>query len=216
MTTTPGILDLDRAPSTFAVAARSVVHFLPANAVERQGPQYGAPERVIQTCGKSMSAIVANFAKAKAAPNFCGLLFDFNHENKAAAGWIDAIEQRPHGLFASVAWTPLGAEAIRSGTYRRVSPGFTGCEIVFGSEKLLAPEFGDESRWMPTVLHHISLVGDPLWKTLPPVYLPLVEAVPPARQSSDALVSFLESIPAHIAPEIRLSFLRSNTGEKRP
>lgn len=62
------------------------------------------------------------------------LAIDFDHaidlaakdgRRAPAAGWISALEVRGDGLWAKVAWTPLGQHAIANREYRFLSPVFT-------------------------------------------------------------------------------------------
>jgi phage I-like protein len=62
------------------------------------------------------------------------LAIDFDHaidlaakdgRRAPAAGWISALEVRDDGLWAKVAWTPLGQAAIANREYRFLSPVFT-------------------------------------------------------------------------------------------
>jgi phage I-like protein len=41
-----------------------------------------------------------------------------------AAGWVVELQSRPDGLWGRVEWTPAGAEAVRSRSYRYYSPAY--------------------------------------------------------------------------------------------
>ena len=77
----------------------------------------------------SCKAIVERFAAEAAAPNFPGILIDFDHfslekdKPSEAAGWITALDYRPDsGLWAQIRWSDKGEEAVRGGRYRFISP----------------------------------------------------------------------------------------------
>jgi|GEM_PF-1882290 len=42
-----------------------------------------------------------------------------------AAGWIEALEARPDGLYARVEWTKAGRKSVEEKEYRYISPAFT-------------------------------------------------------------------------------------------
>lgn len=76
----------------------------------------------------SLAAIVNRFAEDSKAPNFGGLLIDFDHfsydpeKSSEAAGWITSLENRNDGLWAQVRWSAAGDAAVTNGRYRFVSP----------------------------------------------------------------------------------------------
>jgi len=49
---------------------------------------------------------------------------DRSQELGAAAGWITKLTSKADGLYAKIAWNESGLEAIRSGSYKYVSPEF--------------------------------------------------------------------------------------------
>jgi phage I-like protein len=66
-----------------------------------------------------LAGLVANFGRP--------VPVDFDHspehgKGTLAAGWITGIRLAGRELVADVEWTPPGVEAIRSGTYRFISP----------------------------------------------------------------------------------------------
>lgn len=200
----PGLATVERRAPGFQVAARSAIAILPA-AVVAHDPK---TNRWIQTGPACLKKILAEFDKAMLDPLATGILVDFDHDTRQAAGWIESLEIRPDAMWATVAWTALGLAAIQGGLYRRISPG---CQVdaVFGSERLPTEHQGIEHvlRWQPSLLQHVSLTNDPLFTTLPPIEPPAVEAPLPAAPR-DALTSFLESVPASVAREITLTFRR--------
>ena len=74
-------------------------------------------------------AILQQFQQEATAPNFPGVLVDFDHfsleqdKPSAAAGWISALDYRPgSGLWAQIRWSDAGLDAVRGGRYRFISP----------------------------------------------------------------------------------------------
>ncbi|SRR6266568_1519591 len=83
----------------------------------------------------AINAMVQRFEAESRAPNFAGLLIDYDHfsydtdKPSEAAGWITALQNRGEtptpaaaGLWARVKWTPEGEAAIKNGNYRFISP----------------------------------------------------------------------------------------------
>ncbi|MBP7427845.1 MAG: hypothetical protein KBC05_00355, partial [Candidatus Hydrogenedentes bacterium] len=105
----------------------------------------------------SCRAMIEAFQLEAAAPNFPGILVDFDHfsldqdKPTEAAGWIAALDQRPDGLWAQIRWTDKGEEAIRGGRYRFISPVFRQDECT---------DLGD-CRVRPLRLVNAALTNDP-------------------------------------------------------
>ncbi|HRZ13047.1 MAG TPA: phage protease [Kiritimatiellia bacterium] len=105
----------------------------------------------------SCRAMIEAFQREAVAPNFPGILVDFDHfsldqdKPTEAAGWIAALEQRPDGLWAQIRWTDKGEEAIRGGRYRFISPVFRQDECT---------DLG-ECRVRPLRLVNAALTNDP-------------------------------------------------------
>lgn len=74
--------------------------------------------------------ICNRFAEAAQRKNFPGLLVDFDHfsmdeaKPSEAAGWIEELQNRADGVYARIRWSDVGAEAVKGGRYRLVSPVF--------------------------------------------------------------------------------------------
>ena len=103
-------------------------------------------------------AIVDRFAQDAKAPNFPGILVDFDHfslekdKPSEAAGWITALELRPEsGLWAQIRWTDKGEEAVAGGRYRFISP-------VWRRDECIDLEDG---KVRPTRLCNAGLTNDP-------------------------------------------------------
>ncbi|HMP76566.1 MAG TPA: phage protease [Kiritimatiellia bacterium] len=105
----------------------------------------------------SLDAIVGRFSEAAAAPNFPGILIDFDHSSldqdkpTEAAGWIVGLDKRPDGLWAQIRWSDRGDEAVRGGRYRFISPVWHRDECVDLGEK----------RVRPTRLINCAVTNDP-------------------------------------------------------
>jgi hypothetical protein len=106
-----------------------------------------------ETCG----AVVSRFRDEAARPNFAGVLIDFDHfsldqdKPSEAAGWITGLEHRPDGLWAQVRWTDRGAESVRGGRYRFISP-------VWRQDECAAIE---NNKVRPQRLINAALTNDP-------------------------------------------------------
>lgn len=73
------------------------------------------------------TGIFASFERNFQAVSGGQLPIDFDHApdkggSTEAAGWITQLHTEPAGLFATVQWTSKGAEAIKDGRYRFISP----------------------------------------------------------------------------------------------
>lgn len=81
-------------------------------------------------------AMAARFVADAKAPNFPGLLIDFDHfsldgeKRSEAAGWILGLENRDSGLWAQIRWSDLGEEAVKGGRYRFLSPVWARSDCV--------------------------------------------------------------------------------------
>lgn len=77
--------------------------------------------------------IVARFRAQAAAPNFAGLLVDFDHfscdddKSTRAGAWIESVERRGDDLWAQLRLSSTGRSALEGGDFRLFSPvlGFT-------------------------------------------------------------------------------------------
>ncbi len=74
-------------------------------------------------------AIVSDFTARAAAPDFGGVLVDYDHFSmdperpSEAAGWIMETQHRPgSGVWARIRWTDEGEKAVTGGRYRYMSP----------------------------------------------------------------------------------------------
>ena len=72
--------------------------------------------------------IIKAFTEFRAAPNWPGVLIDFDHQSldvdkpTVAAGWIVDLAKRDNGLWAQVRWSDIGRKSIEGGRYRFISP----------------------------------------------------------------------------------------------
>ena len=85
-------------------------------------------------------AMVNQFQKEKANPNFPGLLIDRDHTSQdgssEAAGWIQNLQWRgEQGLWAMINWSNSGREDVEGGSYRGIIPSWrrSDCVPVEGS-----------------------------------------------------------------------------------
>lgn len=113
--------------------------------------------------GSGVVQVVDEAALQALANSYAGdLLLDFDHESSdptkrtTAAGWIDAVEARPDGLWGHVRWSAAGEAALANGEYRYVSP-------VWDVEKL------GPKQVRPIRLLEAGLTNKPNIKTLKPI-----------------------------------------------
>jgi len=110
-------------------------------------------------------AMANRFAEEAKAPNFAGLLVDFDHfsldgeKRSEAAGWITALENRDGGLFAKIRWSDVGEEAVKGGRYRFLSPVWNRADCV---------DLGG-GRVRPVRLLNAAVTNDPNLKGMVPL-----------------------------------------------
>jgi phage I-like protein len=124
------------------------------------------PQRLLQIIDQqAISDLAADFANRAQAPNFAGLLFDYDHFSmdtdhpSTAAGWITAVQPRATGLYAQVRWAPSGQAAVANGEYRFCSPVFA---------RSTAADLGN-GRLRPAQLLSVALTNDPNMKGMIPL-----------------------------------------------
>src|SRR5262249_35360612 len=54
-----------------------------------------------------------------------GVPIDIDHDQRAAAGWIQRVDVAEDGMYADVEWTPLGESKLSTKEYRFFSPEFS-------------------------------------------------------------------------------------------
>lgn len=112
----------------------------------------------------SVAAMVEAFKADAAAPNFPGILIDYDHfsldsdKSSRAAGWILEVQARPDGLYAKPRFTPGASQAIADGEYRLGSPVWD-----------MAPIDGDKMRRRPIHLAGWALTNTPNITTQKPL-----------------------------------------------
>lgn len=122
--------------------------------------------------------IIKAFTEFKAAPNWPGVLIDFDHQSldidkpTVAAGWIGDLQKRDSGLWAKIRWSDLGRQSIEGGRYRFISPVWRSSDCA----KL------DGDRIRPLKLMNCAVTNDPNIKGL----FPLSNADKPTRFSAPA------------------------------
>jgi phage I-like protein len=123
-------------------------------------------ETVMQLLDETaIAAMVNRFKKDAAAPNFSGLLIDYDHfsydtdKSSEAAGWIQELANRADGLYAQIRWTPQGEEAVKNGRFRFVSPVWLAGQV----EKL------GKNRIRPLRLDTAGLTNSPNLRGMVPL-----------------------------------------------
>jgi len=118
----------------------------------------GKPQTITQVLDAAMAeAVVNSFRQDALAPNFPGLLVDYDHFStntdhpSEAAGWITDTQNRAGELWLKIRWTDEGRKAVEGGRYRMLSPVWLikDCEDLGGG------------RLRPRRLDSCALTNDP-------------------------------------------------------
>jgi phage I-like protein len=115
---------------------------------------------------EALEAMRRTFDEEAKAPNFPGLLVDFDHfshdptQPTTAAGWIGELDQRDDGLYAKIRWSDLGAQALHGGRYRLASPVWNRTECDQWSAAA-GPEGKETVHLRPRRLDRLALTNDP-------------------------------------------------------
>jgi phage I-like protein len=113
----------------------------------------------------AVASIARRFASETAAPDFAGLLVDYDHFSQEtgrpseAAGWVIGLEGRADGVWARVRWTDRGEACVRGGRYRFFSPSWLAgeCEML------------GQGRVRPMRLDRLALTNDPNLRGIRPL-----------------------------------------------
>jgi phage I-like protein len=114
------------------------------------------------------------FDEEAKAPNFPGLLVDFDHfshdpaQSTTAAGWIEALDHRADGLHAKIRWSDLGHQALTGGRYRLASPVWNRTDCDQWSAPV-PPEGKETVHLRPRRLDRVALTNDPNLPGLAPL-----------------------------------------------
>lgn len=154
---------------------------------------------------ESADEIIKAFTEFAAAPNWPGVLVDFDHQSldqdkpTVAAGWIGGLQKRPTGLWAQIRWSDLGRKSLEGGRYRFISPVWRSSDCA---------KLGDD-RIRPLKLMNCAVTNDPNIKGLfplsnsakadtrivaPPMEIPHTPGAPPSSGTKPAKPTV--SIPA--------------------
>ncbi len=110
--------------------------------------EYPHPESgLLQVIDDDATAAMLNrFADEAKAPNFPGLLVDFEHfsydtdKSSEAAGWITELQNRADGLWGKVRWSDQGDAAVKHGRYRLISPVWQPKDVQQLGNKRVRPQ----------------------------------------------------------------------------
>jgi phage I-like protein len=146
-------------PTTFQPAPDGWFHIAPLGT-------FPHPTGALQVIdAEACDAMARTFAEESRAPNFPGLLVDFDHASHdpaqptTAAGWISALEPRADGLYAQIRWSDLGHQALTGGRYRLASPVWNRADC----DAWTAPvsDGPDALHLRPRRLDRLALTNDP-------------------------------------------------------
>lgn len=114
-----------------------------------------------------MDSMITNFQASQALSKDHKIIpIDYNHasledgEISKAAGWVTTLTKKPDGLYATVEWTPAGAEYIKNQEFKYISP-------EFGIEP--KDEYGDNAEG--PVLFAGAMTNRPFLKGMQPLSL---------------------------------------------
>jgi phage I-like protein len=137
------------------------------------------------------------------------LLIDFDHaadfaaprgEPAPAAGWIHELEARADGVWGRVAWTDIGAQALRERRYRHLSPVFE--HDVSGRIQLLRRASLTNNPATPTLLAVASAV------------VLRVDAVDLVRRAGELQLQAASCRPMAAAAAVRAAAIEAGTIER--
>lgn len=133
------------------------------------------PTGVKQVIDKNaLESMVNRFKTEAAAPNFPGLLVDFDHFSNdpsrptTAAGWIDDLQNRDDGLWAHIKFSDLGEKALTGGRYRLASPVWNRVDCDQWTA-LTFPDGHEAVHLRPRRLDRLALTNDPNLPGLAPL-----------------------------------------------
>ncbi len=143
---------------------------------------------------EAIAALAAQFEAEAQAPNFAGVLVDFDHfsyspgQSSQAAGWIARVEPRADGLWARIRWTGLGEAALANGAYRFISPVWLRADT-----EALGP-----GRVRPRRLDSAGLTNNPNLKGMAPLTNRSAGAAPIATPNPEHMkqLATLMGLPA--------------------
>jgi len=143
--------------------------------------EFSHPSGISQVIDKAAcDGIVNHFREDAKAPNFPGLLIDFDHfshdsgKPSEAAGWITELRNTDHtGVWGRIRWSDVGESAVKGGRYRLVSPVWRreDCEAVSptGDTKTKNRTTDKPDRLRPLRLHRVALTNDPNLRGMVPL-----------------------------------------------
>ncbi len=152
----------------FAPPADGFIQLVPLGRVQAPllSPETGEEVPVVQVVDRPVvEALHAKFREQMQAPNFPGLLIDFDHfsddteKPSRAAGWVEETAVRDDGLWGRVRFSASGRAALEGGDYRLFSP-----VLGYPRRRYAA---GEEVR--PAVLLRGALTNDPRFKGMVPL-----------------------------------------------
>lgn len=126
--------------------------------------EFDHPDVGVQVLDQTaLDSIISAFNRDAGKKNFPGLRVDYDHfsydrqQSSRAAGWIRAIENRSDGIYARIAWSKSGKDAVEGGDFRLVSP-------VFSDLTQIAP-----NRVRPGRIDSLALTNNPNIDSIPPL-----------------------------------------------
>jgi phage I-like protein len=121
---------------------------------------------LVQIVDEAACAAIQNrFEQEAQAPNFAGLLFDYDHfscesdQSSEAAAWGEEMQNRADGIYIRPRWAGEGEAKVKSGAFRFLSPVWEpwDCEYI-GNREI-----------RPLHLDRIGVTNDPNMKSIKPL-----------------------------------------------
>lgn len=153
------------ADGTFKLPEDGWFHLVPKGRFPIAGPE-GPMVQVIDD--RAVERMLNRFAEEAKAPNFPGILIDYDHfsydldKSSVAAGWVRELKNRENGIWGRIEWTPKGQQSLKDGEYRFVSPVWDGRDV-----EVLAGRANKEVR--PVRVETFGLVNKPNLRGMVPL-----------------------------------------------
>lgn len=196
---------------------------LPADSwyeIEVEGEHVNLESNVVQVIDSAAIESICNrFEQASAAPEFAGVLIDYDHfsldtdKSSKAAGWVEALRNRKRedgklALEAKIRWSRSGEEDVKGGDFRffsTVYPAPNECEQL--GERKIANRKTPLRIVRPLQLDRLALTNDPNNKGGKPISNRTPGASPgagenkPTDNMNPLVIQLLAALGVTLAPD---------------